>query len=77
MATILAIHAHPDDLEILASGTLALLAGKGHQLAMITMTLWRLWFGSTHGGGNRGDPLRGGGTFRLTHRRALRVRRLF
>jgi LmbE family N-acetylglucosaminyl deacetylase len=38
MATILAIHAHPDDLEILAGGTLALLAGKGSQIAMITMT---------------------------------------
>jgi N-acetylglucosamine malate deacetylase 1 len=38
MATVLAIHAHPDDLEILAGGTLALLAAKGHQLAMITMT---------------------------------------
>ena len=38
MATVLAIHAHPDDLEILAGGTLALLAGKGHQIAMIAMT---------------------------------------
>ena len=38
MATVLAIHAHPDDLEILAGGTLALLAAGGHQITMITMT---------------------------------------
>src|ERR1039458_3337241 len=38
MATILAIHAHPDDLELLAGGTLALLAAEGHQITMITMT---------------------------------------
>ncbi len=38
MAIILAIHAHPDDLEILAGGTLALLAGKGHHIAITTMT---------------------------------------
>src|SRR5262245_364107 len=34
----LAIHAHPDDIEILAGGTLALLAGRGHQIAIATMT---------------------------------------
>ena len=38
MARILAIHAHPDDAEILAGGTLALLAGRGHQLTIATMT---------------------------------------
>jgi len=38
MARILAIHAHPDDAEILAGGTLALLAGKGHELTIATMT---------------------------------------
>ena len=37
-ARILAIHAHPDDLEILACGTLALLARRGHRLSMVTMT---------------------------------------
>ncbi len=35
---ILAIHAHPDDLEILAGGTLALLSNAGHQLTMVSMT---------------------------------------
>ena len=35
---ILAIHAHPDDLEIFAGGTLALLAGRGHTLSMVTLT---------------------------------------
>jgi LmbE family N-acetylglucosaminyl deacetylase len=38
VAAILAIHAHPDDLEILAGGTLALLAAQGHQVSMMTMT---------------------------------------
>jgi len=32
------IHAHPDDAEILAAGTLALLANAGHQVTMVTMT---------------------------------------
>jgi LmbE family N-acetylglucosaminyl deacetylase len=35
---ILAIHAHPDDLEILAGGTLALLAEQGHTIRIATMT---------------------------------------
>lgn len=35
---ILAIHAHPDDLEILAAGTLAHLARQGHSITMATMT---------------------------------------
>jgi LmbE family N-acetylglucosaminyl deacetylase len=38
MARILCIHAHPDDAEILAGGTLALLAEGGHSLTIITMT---------------------------------------
>jgi LmbE family N-acetylglucosaminyl deacetylase len=38
MTRILAIHAHPDDIEIFAGGTLALLAGRGHQITMATMT---------------------------------------
>lgn len=38
MASILFIHAHPDDAEILAGGTLALLAELGHHLTMISMT---------------------------------------
>jgi LmbE family N-acetylglucosaminyl deacetylase len=37
-ARILAIHAHPDDVEILAGGTLALLAAAGHPLTIVTMT---------------------------------------
>lgn len=35
---ILSIHAHPDDAEILAAGTLALLAERGHSITMVTMT---------------------------------------
>ncbi|MBI3473247.1 MAG: PIG-L family deacetylase, partial [Candidatus Solibacter usitatus] len=35
---ILAIHAHPDDVEILAGGTMALLARAGHHLTIVTMT---------------------------------------
>ncbi|MDQ6675960.1 MAG: PIG-L family deacetylase [Acidobacteriota bacterium] len=38
MKRILAIHAHPDDLEILLGGTLALLAAAGHSVTMATMT---------------------------------------
>src|ERR1035437_343846 len=38
MANILAIHAHPDDAEILAGGTLALLAGLGHAVTIATLT---------------------------------------
>ena len=36
--TILAIHAHPDDVEILAAGTLALLSAAGHRLEIVSMT---------------------------------------
>lgn len=35
---ILAIHAHPDDVEILAGGTLALLANQGHAITVVSMT---------------------------------------
>lgn len=35
---IASIHAHPDDAEILAGGTLALLASAGHHLTIVTMT---------------------------------------
>jgi LmbE family N-acetylglucosaminyl deacetylase len=38
MARILAIHAHPDDVEILAGGTLARLSGRGHDITIATMT---------------------------------------
>lgn len=34
----LAIHAHPDDLEILCGGTLLHLAERGHHITMVTMT---------------------------------------
>lgn len=37
-ARILAIHAHPDDVEILAGGTMALLAQAGHHLTIASMT---------------------------------------
>ncbi|HKX00786.1 MAG TPA: PIG-L family deacetylase [Bryobacteraceae bacterium] len=35
---ILAIHAHPDDVEILAAGTLAQLTRAGHAVTIVTMT---------------------------------------
>jgi LmbE family N-acetylglucosaminyl deacetylase len=35
---IASIHAHPDDAEILAGGTLALLAQAGHVITIVTMT---------------------------------------
>lgn len=35
---ILCLHAHPDDAEILAGGTLALLAQAGHTILIATMT---------------------------------------
>lgn len=38
MATILAIHAHPDDIETLGAGTLALLAARGHVIRIVTAT---------------------------------------
>lgn len=34
---ILAIHAHPDDLEMTAGGALILLAARGHHITMVTM----------------------------------------
>ena len=38
MARILAIHAHPDDVEFLAAGTLARLADGGHEITVVTFT---------------------------------------
>ncbi|HEV7156823.1 MAG TPA: PIG-L family deacetylase [Caulobacteraceae bacterium] len=38
MARVLAIHAHPDDLETLAAGTLALLVAAGHEVIIATLT---------------------------------------
>ena len=38
MTRILAIHAHPDDIETLAAGTLALLARLGHAVTIVTAT---------------------------------------
>lgn len=35
---ILAIHAHPDDVEILCAGTLAQLSAQGHKITIATMT---------------------------------------
>jgi N-acetylglucosamine malate deacetylase 1 len=35
---IASIHAHPDDAEILAGGTLALLSGLGHELTIVTLS---------------------------------------
>jgi LmbE family N-acetylglucosaminyl deacetylase len=36
--TILAMHAHPDDVEILAGGTLAQLSAAGHRVVIVSMT---------------------------------------
>src|SRR5258708_6055224 len=38
MARVLAIHAHPDDVEILAGGTVALRADRGHHVTIASMT---------------------------------------
>ena len=38
MTAILAIHAHPDDIETLGAGTLALLAKAGHAVTLVTLT---------------------------------------
>jgi LmbE family N-acetylglucosaminyl deacetylase len=38
MTRIVSIHAHPDDAEILAGGTLARLADLGHEVTVVTMT---------------------------------------
>ena len=38
MAHILAIHAHPDDIETLGAGTLVLLARRGHRITIATAT---------------------------------------
>jgi LmbE family N-acetylglucosaminyl deacetylase len=38
MSVILAIHAHPDDIETLGAGTLSLLASQGHRIAIVTVT---------------------------------------
>ena len=38
MTRILAVHAHPDDVETLCAGTLALLAEKGHAITIATLT---------------------------------------
>src|SRR5579872_323295 len=38
MARVVSIHAHPDDAEILAGGTLALLAKAGNPVTIVTMT---------------------------------------
>jgi LmbE family N-acetylglucosaminyl deacetylase len=38
MTRILAIHAHPDDIETLGAGTLALLAAAGHRVCIVTAT---------------------------------------
>ena len=38
MTVILAIHAHPDDIETLGAGALALLAKAGHAVTLVTLT---------------------------------------
>jgi LmbE family N-acetylglucosaminyl deacetylase len=38
MTHILAFHAHPDDIETLGAGTLALLAAAGHRITLATIT---------------------------------------
>jgi LmbE family N-acetylglucosaminyl deacetylase len=62
---ILAIHAHPDDVEILAGGTLAQLAAAGHQLTIVTMTPGER-LGRSCAGRNRGHPAREAGRSKRT-----------
>ena len=38
MKTILAVHAHPDDVEILAAGALARLSATGHKVLIVSLT---------------------------------------
>jgi LmbE family N-acetylglucosaminyl deacetylase len=38
MTRILAVHAHPDDIETLAAGSLAILAARGHAITIATLT---------------------------------------
>ncbi len=38
MMRIVSIHAHPDDADILAGGTLARLSDAGHEITIVTMT---------------------------------------
>ena len=38
MTVVLAVHAHPDDIEHLAAGALAVLAAKGHRILIATLT---------------------------------------
>jgi len=38
MKRVLAIHAHPDDVEVLGAGTLALLSEAGNHITIVTMT---------------------------------------
>lgn len=53
MTNILAIHAHPDDIETVAAGALAILAGKGTRITIVTMTAGEC-------GTAQGDPIRTG-----------------
>ena len=38
MTSVMAVHAHPDDIEHLAAGTLAVLAKAGHRIVIATLT---------------------------------------
>jgi LmbE family N-acetylglucosaminyl deacetylase len=38
MTSVMAVHAHPDDIEHLAAGTLAVLAGRGVRIVIATLT---------------------------------------
>jgi N-acetylglucosamine malate deacetylase 1 len=55
---ILAVHAHPDDIETLAAGTLALLAKLGHTITLATLTAGDC--GSTEHGNNATARIRRG-----------------
>jgi len=39
---ILAVEAHPDDVELLCSGTLARMAALGHEIAILSLTAGEL-----------------------------------
>jgi LmbE family N-acetylglucosaminyl deacetylase len=43
MATIVALHAHPDDEVLLTGGTIAWLAAEGHRVIIVMATSGEIW----------------------------------
>ena len=73
---VLAVGAHPDDLEILCGGTLARFVQEGHEVVMCNATLGNRGTLRAHLGGDRGDPAAGGAARRRAGRRRPRHARL-